>query len=54
LTAPDADIRLDLQTLLHHVYDAADYGKYIYGEAPQAPLPEAAAAWARQFVPSPA
>jgi hypothetical protein len=52
LTAPDADLTLDLQALLHHVYDAADYGKYIYGEAPQPPLSEEAAAWAQQFVPS--
>jgi hypothetical protein len=30
LTVPDPDITLDLQAVLHHVYDLADYGKYIY------------------------
>src|SRR5947209_7041952 len=29
-TPPDADVPLDLQALLQRVYDAADYGKYIY------------------------
>lgn len=51
LTEPDPDVTLDLQALLHRVYDAADYGKYIYGEAPQPPLTPADAEWARQFVP---
>ncbi|HEV3079621.1 MAG TPA: DUF4058 family protein [Gemmataceae bacterium] len=50
LTAPDADVTLDLQALLHQVYDAADYGKYIYSESPQPPLSEDVAGWARQFV----
>src|SRR5438270_712694 len=31
-TPPDPDVPLDLQALLHRVYDAADYGKYIYRE----------------------
>jgi hypothetical protein len=52
-TAPDPDIPLDLQALLHRVYDAADYGKYIYRETPQPPLPPDDDAWARQFVPPP-
>src|SRR5207253_8965878 len=52
LAAPDADILLDLQTVLHRVYDAADYGKYIYGETPQPPLSVSDAAWARQFATS--
>jgi hypothetical protein len=51
LTAPDPDVPLDLQALLHRVYDAADYGKYIYGEATQPPLLPDDAVWARQFVP---
>lgn len=51
LTAPDSDLTLDLQALLHHVYDAADYGKYIYRERPQPPLIPSDAAWAQQFVP---
>lgn len=52
LAAPDPNVLLDLQAVLHRVYDAADYGKYIYGEAPQPPLSPSAAAWAQQFVPS--
>ena len=52
LAAPDPNIALDLQAILHRVYDAADYGKYIYGEAPQPPLSPGDAAWARQFVPA--
>jgi hypothetical protein len=51
LTAPDADVLLDLQAVLDRVYDAADYGKYIYGEMPQPPLSEDQLAWARQFLP---
>jgi hypothetical protein len=51
LSPPDPDVPLDLQALLHRVYDAAGYGKYIYAETPQPPLSEEDAAWARQFVP---
>jgi hypothetical protein len=53
LLPPDADVLLDLQALLDRVYDAANYGKYIYDETPQPPLSAADAAWARQFVPQP-
>jgi hypothetical protein len=52
LTPPDADVTLDLQALLHRVYDAVDYGKYIYGETPQPPLSDEDTAWAREFVPA--
>jgi hypothetical protein len=51
LVAPDPDIALDLQAVLHHVYDLAGYAKYIYRETPQPPLTPNDAAWARQFVP---
>lgn len=54
LTPPDPDVPFDLQALLHRVYDAADYGKYIYQEAPQPPLSPEDLAWAQQFVPHPA
>ncbi len=54
LTSPDADVSLDLQALLDRTYDAADHGKYIYGETPEPPLPPEDAAWAQQFVPRPA
>jgi hypothetical protein len=53
LSAPDPDVRIDLQALLHRVYDAADYGKYIYTETPQPPLAPDDAAWARSLVPQP-
>jgi hypothetical protein len=51
LTAPDPDVLLDLQAVLDRVYDAADYGKYIYSETPEPPLSEEQLAWARQFIP---
>ncbi|MEK6258144.1 MAG: DUF4058 family protein [Planctomycetota bacterium] len=47
-SAPDAS--LNLQTLLHEVYDAAGYEDYLYHTPPEPPLPEADAEWARQFV----
>ena len=51
LTPPDADVTLDLQALLHRVYDAAGYAKYIYGETPDPPLTADDLAWAREYVP---
>ena len=48
---PDPDARLDLQQVLHRVYDAAGYEDYIYGGNPQPPLHPADAAWARELVP---
>jgi hypothetical protein len=53
LTAPDPAIKLDLQALLHQVYDAANYGKYIYLEDPEPPLTPDDVTWARQLVPRP-
>ena len=54
LSAPDPDVLLELQAVLDRAYDAADYGKYIYGETPEPPLSEEQLAWARQFIPQPA
>jgi len=51
LTPPDPDVTLDLQALLHRVYDGAGYAKYIYGETPDPPLPAENLAWAHQHVP---
>lgn len=51
LTAPDPDVQLDLQAVLDRAYDAADYGKYIYGEKPEPPLSAEQLAWARPFIP---
>lgn len=51
LSGDDPNAQLDLQQALDEAYDAARYGKYIYAEEPQPPLPSADAEWARQFVP---
>ncbi len=46
---PDAS--LDLQALLHEVYDAAGYEDYLYSTPPEPPLSAEQAEWAKQFVP---
>jgi hypothetical protein len=51
LTAPDPDALLDVQAMLHRVYDGAGYANYIYGATPEPPLSADDAAWARQFLP---
>jgi hypothetical protein len=51
LRSPDADARLDLQELLHRLYDAAGYEDYLYTGSPQPPLTPEQQAWARQFLP---
>ncbi len=51
LRAPGPDARLDLQELLHRLYDAARYQSWIYRTSPQPSLGPADAAWARTFVP---
>jgi hypothetical protein len=48
----DADARLDLQQVLHHIYDAAGYAYHIYSGPPEPQLAGADAAWAAQFVPA--
>jgi hypothetical protein len=47
----DADARLDLQQLLHRIYDSAGYGYYIYDRSPEPALSPGDAEWARTFVP---
>jgi hypothetical protein len=49
LRSPDPDAALDLQSILHRVYDAARYQRYIYTMPPQPPLPPAEAAWAAEL-----
>jgi len=51
LAAPDPDVKLDLRLVLDRAYDAADYGKYIYQEAPEPRLAPEVEAWAKQFIP---
>jgi Protein of unknown function (DUF4058) len=43
---------LDLQAILHHLYDTRGYGKFIYDTPPDPPLSPEDAAWARSLVPS--
>jgi len=52
LLVPDPDVQLDLQAVLGRTYDAADYGKYVYGETPEPPLSTDDESWARAFVPA--
>ena len=52
LRAPDRDATLDLQGLLHRVYDAGRYAHYAYEVRPQPPLGSDEEAWARQFLPA--
>jgi hypothetical protein len=51
LRPPHADAQLDLQGVLHRIYDAAGYEDYIYRGQPHPQLHPEDAAWARQFVP---
>ncbi len=51
LANPDPEVSLDLRAVLDRVYDAADYGKYIYADTPEPPLSAEDAAWAKPFLP---
>jgi hypothetical protein len=51
LRAPDTDVFLDLQDMLHRIYDAAGFRKYIYDTPPDPPLGPQDTAWANQFLP---
>ena len=48
----DADVRLDLQDVIHQIHDAAGYAKYIYEGVPWPPLRSEDAVWARSLVPA--
>ena len=50
LREPDPDVRIDLQALLHRVYDAARYVNYIYEGAPYPALSADDADWAEKVV----
>jgi hypothetical protein len=50
LSAPDPDARLDLQELLHRVYDGAGYANYIYTGTPHPRLHPDDETWARQVL----
>lgn len=51
LRAPDPDARIDLQAMIHRLYDAAGYEDYIYTGTPQPPLSPEDAAWAKELLP---
>jgi Protein of unknown function (DUF4058) len=51
LRPPHADARLDLQSLLDRIHDAAGYRYYIYEGAPTSPLAPDDLAWARGLIP---
>ena len=48
----DPDVRVDLQRLLHGIYDAAGYDRFIYTAEPDPPLRGDDATWARALVPA--
>jgi hypothetical protein len=50
LKSPDDDAQLDLQEVLHHVYDASGYEDYIYSGAPDPPLLPDDQAWAESVI----
>jgi hypothetical protein len=50
LRAPHPDAQLDLQALLHRIYDAAGYEDDIYAGTPQPHLSPDDATWAGQFI----
>lgn len=52
LAAPDPDVRVSLQHLLHAIYDAAGYDRYVYTSEPDPPLRGDDAAWARHLIPA--
>ena len=51
LRAPHRDAVIDLQELLHRVYDAAGYEDYLYDSQPEPPLSAADAQWAKELLP---
>jgi hypothetical protein len=51
LLAADPDARIDLQEVLHDVYDASGYEDFIYAGQPDLRLSAKDAAWARTFMP---
>jgi hypothetical protein len=50
LRPEDADARLDLQSLVHHVHDLAGYRFYIYEMELEPPLSEKDVQWTREVL----
>jgi hypothetical protein len=51
LRSPHADVALDLQQVLHRIYDGAGYEDYIYQQEPEPRLSRADKIWAGRFKP---
>ena len=51
LASDDADVRLDLQQILHLTYDESAYALDIYNGDPEPPLSPDDDAWARSLIP---
>ena len=54
LRAGEAEPTVDLQAILHRIYDAAGYSMFLYEFEPEPPLPAADAVWAAQLLHPPA
>jgi hypothetical protein len=52
LRAPDSDVAVDLQEVLHRAYEGTGYERFIYKGAPDLPLSSDDAAWSQQFLPA--
>lgn len=50
LEPPHPDAKLDLQSVLHRVYDGAGYEDYVYRTQPDPPLSASENEWSRDFV----
>jgi hypothetical protein len=53
LRPPHADARIDLQAILHRIYDAAGYAYYIYTSRPDPELAPADREWAESLIAGP-
>lgn len=54
LRAPDPHARVDLQAIIHRVYDVSAYEDFVYRGKPDPPLGPDDAAWAESLKPKPA
>ena len=52
LRAADGDVQVDIQELLHQVYDSTGYEHYIYNGLPDPPLAPRDSEWALEYIPS--
>jgi hypothetical protein len=52
LHPPDADAHFDIQAAVHHIYDVARYGHYVYEGAPHPALRPEDEEWVRALLPA--